>query len=77
MIMEEPDYVTTTKRGKPNIIHQGYGYVKDKDGTANVAYWRCESKQELECKEQLKTDGMQVTAIVGDHSHRQTWLKRK
>ena len=36
----KPDYITQTKRGKDKWIYRGYGYVKDKDGTGGVKYWR-------------------------------------
>ncbi len=52
----EPEYETTTKKGRPKIISEGYAYVRDKVGRdGEVVYWKCERKDELHCKGRVKT----------------------
>ena len=40
----EPQYSGLTQRGNRKIVHDGYAYVKEKNGAGNVLYWRCEKK---------------------------------
>ena len=65
----EADHIGLTSKGKQKIIKDGYGYVKEKCGTGDVVYWRCERKDEFGCKGRLKTNDTTIAAITGMHSH--------
>ena len=43
--------------------------MKEKCGTGDVVYWRCERKYEFGCKGRLKTNDTTIAAITGMHSH--------
>ena len=46
-------HLSTTKKKKRLLTHEGFSYTKDKDGLQDTTYWRCERRGE--CKGRCKT----------------------
>ena len=68
--MDDELYFTTTKRGKPKLILEGFGYVQDKRGSNGMVYWRCEKRDTLNCRGRVKTsDGGDVVFAPSAHCH--------
>eukprot|EP00117_Sycon_ciliatum_P049982 scpid112323/ scgid35350/ len=64
-----PDYVSTTKRGGLRWIVEGYAHVVDKRGRDEVIFWRCDRKDELQCKGKLISEDDSIVKVTGLHCH--------
>ena len=61
--------ISSTRKRKVRLTYNEFTYTKDKNGAANVIYWRCQHRND--CRGRCKTVVGEITS-ASKHSHEQT-----
>ena len=59
---------TTSSKGKPILVVDGYEFFKKREGKTSTA-WNCSRYQKLKCRATATTIEGEVLEVRGDHCH--------
>lgn len=59
---------TTSSKGKPILVHDGYEFFKKREGRTTTT-WNCSKYQKFKCRATATTANGEVLEVKGEHFH--------